>query len=142
VGQTYLVQDKSGKLYNLTVTSLLENGTEVTGTLTDSPIGMSSSTTSNLSSSTTISGTPSSAGLTPSNTIPPNVDKPFNTEKEIENFQDWLDANYPKWLQNGKLNKKEPGYGNYGTNTKNAYKTYGVTYNNYLSAKGMTQSTS
>jgi hypothetical protein len=44
VGQTYLVKDKSGKLYNITVTSLLENGIEVTGTLKESPIGMSSST--------------------------------------------------------------------------------------------------
>jgi hypothetical protein len=33
VGQVYLVQDKDGKKYELTVTSLLQNGTEVTGTL-------------------------------------------------------------------------------------------------------------
>jgi hypothetical protein len=47
VGQTYLVQDKNGKLYNITVTKLLENGTQVTGTLSESPVGMSQSSTSN-----------------------------------------------------------------------------------------------
>ena len=50
VGQTYLVQDKNGKLYNITVTKLLENGTQVTGTLSESPVGMSQSSTSNTSS--------------------------------------------------------------------------------------------
>ena len=140
IGQTYLVQDKNGKLYNLTVTSLLENGIEVTGTLKDSPIGMSSSTTSNLSVVPTNGGTPSVAGMTPS--VAPNVDKPFQNATEIKAFQDWLDANYPKWLQNGKLNKGA-GYGNYGTNTKNAYKAYGTIYNNYLKTpKGMSASTS
>jgi hypothetical protein len=39
VGTSYLVQDRNGKTYNLKVTSLLENGIEVTGTLTDSIIG-------------------------------------------------------------------------------------------------------
>ena len=47
VGQTYLVQDKNGKLYNITVTKLLEDGIQVTGTLTESPVGMSPSNTSN-----------------------------------------------------------------------------------------------
>jgi hypothetical protein len=92
VGQTYLVQDKSGKLYNLTVTNLLENGIEVTGTLKDSPIGMSSSTTGNTSVVPTGGGTPSVTGGTPS--VPPNVDKPFQNATEIKAFQDWLDANY------------------------------------------------
>ncbi len=104
---------------------------------------MSSSTSGNLVSTTTnTSGgtTSSTTGVTPSVALPPNVDKPFNTPNEIKNFQDWLDSNYPTWLQNGKLNKSA-GYGNYGTNTKNAYKAYGVIYNNYLAAKGMTQST-
>jgi hypothetical protein len=147
VGQTYLVQDKSGKLYNLTVTSLLENGIEVTGTLKDSPIGMSSSTTGNSSVVPTNGGTPSVAGETPSvaggtPSVPPNVDKPFQNATEIKAFQDWLDANYPKWLQNGKLNKGA-GYGNYGTNTKNAYKAYGTIYDSYLKTpKGMSASTS
>jgi hypothetical protein len=142
VGQTYLVQDKSGKMYNLTVTSLLENGIEVTGTLKDSPIGLSSSTVSNLSATPVGVGiTPSIAGATPS--IADSIDKPFENATEIKAFQDWLDTNYPKWLQNGKLNKKAPGYGNYGTNTKNAYKTYGTIYNNYLKTpKGMSASTS
>ncbi len=139
VGQTYLVQDKSGKLYNLTVTNILENGTEVVGTIKDSPIGMSSSTTSNTSATPTpTSGTPSVAGLTPS-TI--NYDAPFVNETEIKNFQDWLDTNHPKWLKNGKLNKGS-GYGNYGTNTKNAYKTYNLEYTNYLTTtKGQSAST-
>ncbi len=140
VGQTYLVQDKSGKLYNLTVTNLLENGIEVTGTLKESPIGMSSSTTSN----TVVPSTGSQSTATTSNTAgaTPSVVtvKPFNTVNEIKNFQDWLDATYPTWLRNGKLNKSA-GYGNYGTNTENAYKTYGSIYTNYLSTKGMSQST-
>lgn len=49
VGQTYFVKDSNGKYYNLTVTSILENGIEVTGTLKESPIGMSSSTTGSTS---------------------------------------------------------------------------------------------
>ena len=139
IGQTYLVQDKSGKLYNLTVTSLLENGIEVTGTLKDSPLGMSSSTTSNLVSTPTtgIGGTPSIAGATPS--IADSIDKPFENATQIKEFQDWLDSKYPTWLKNGKLNKGA-GYGNYGTNTKNAYKTYGSIYRDYKKAKGMSAS--
>jgi hypothetical protein len=142
VGQTYLVQDKSGKLYNLTVTSLLENGIEVSGTLKESPIGLSSSTTSNTtalsnSTGTTQSTTTATTGGTPSAVLI----KPFNNANEVKNFQDWLDSNYPTWLKNGKLNKGA-GYGNYGTNTENAYKAYGSIYSNYLSSKGMSQSTS
>jgi hypothetical protein len=139
VGQTYLVQDKSGKLYNLTVTNLLENGIEVTGTLKESPIGMSSSTTSN----TVVPSTGSQSTATSNTGATPSVvtTKPFNTVNEIKNFQDWLDVNYPTWLKNGKLNKGA-GYGNYGTNTENAYKAYGSIYSNYLSSKGMSQSTS
>jgi hypothetical protein len=142
VGQTYLVQDKSGKLYNLTVTSLLENGIEVSGTLKDSPIGLSSSTTSNTTAlsnntGTTQSTTTATTGGTPSAVLI----KPFNNANEVKNFQDWLDSNYPTWLKNGKLNKGA-GYGNYGTNTENAYKAYGSIYSNYLSSKGMSQSTS
>jgi len=49
VGQTYLVQDKNGKLYKIAVTKLLENGVQVTGTLTESPVGMSQSNSSNTS---------------------------------------------------------------------------------------------
>ena len=143
VGQTYLVQDKSGKLYNLTVTSILENGIEVTGNLKDSPIGMSSSTTGSLSStSTTVGNTQSTTaviGLTPS-VVPIDSTKPFNTVIEIKEFQDWLDSNYSTWLKNGKLNKGA-GYGNYGTNTQNAYKAYGSIYQNYKKAKGMSAST-
>jgi hypothetical protein len=142
VGQTYLVQDKSGKLYNLFVTSLLENGIEVTGTLKDSPIGLSSSTTSNLTTiteptptqTTPTETTPSVVGMTPSVAMPPNVDKPFENTADIKEFQDWLDSKYPTWLNNGKLNKGA-GYGNYGTNTKNAYKTYGLVYLDYIKTK-------
>jgi hypothetical protein len=49
VGQTYLVQDKNGKLYKLMVTKLLEDGLQVTGTLVESPIGVSASNTANTS---------------------------------------------------------------------------------------------
>jgi hypothetical protein len=49
VGENYLVQDKNGKLYNLTVTQLLQDGIQVTGTLVESPVGMSASSTSNTS---------------------------------------------------------------------------------------------
>jgi hypothetical protein len=136
IGQTYLVQDKAGKLYNLTVTRLLENGIEVTGTLTESPIGLSSSTTSNtVVPPVTPTGTSqSTTGATPSVV----TTKPFSTSAEIKKFQDWLDSNYPTWLKNGKLNKGS-GYGSYGPNTENAYKAYGSIYNEYLS-KGMSAS--
>jgi hypothetical protein len=50
IGEVYLVQDKNGKLYNLTVTQLLQDGLQVTGTLVESPVGMSMSNTSNTSS--------------------------------------------------------------------------------------------
>lgn len=60
VGQTYLVQDKNGKLYNITVTKLLEDGIQVTGTLTESPIGMSQSSASN----TSPAGTNNATGTT------------------------------------------------------------------------------
>jgi hypothetical protein len=36
---------------------------------------------------------------------------------------------------------KGAGYGNYGTNTQNAYKAYGSIYQNYKKAKGMSAST-
>lgn len=49
IGQTYLVQDKNGKLYNITVTSLLADGIQVTGILKESPVGVSASSTSNTS---------------------------------------------------------------------------------------------
>lgn len=65
VGQTYLVQDKNGKLYNISVTKLLEDGIQVTGTLTESPVGMSQSSASNtapnFSNPTTQTSTPTEA---------------------------------------------------------------------------------
>ena len=57
VGQTYLVQDKNGKLYNLTVTKLLDDGIQVTGILKESPTGMSQSSIP-ASSATTPAPTP------------------------------------------------------------------------------------
>lgn len=65
VGQTYLVQDKNGKLYNLKVTKLLEDGLQVTGTLVESPIGVSASNTANTSpTGANTSGGPTTQGTT------------------------------------------------------------------------------
>lgn len=45
----------------------------------------------------------------------------------VRDFQDWMDENYPTWLNGKKLNKGA-GYGNFGRNTKKAYETYGALY--------------
>ena len=71
VGQTYLVQDKNGKLYNITVTKLLEDGIQVTGTLTESPVGMSPSNTSNRAPVFENTSTKATTETAPPNTIDP-----------------------------------------------------------------------
>ena len=71
VGQTYLVQDKNGKLYNITVTKLLENGVQVTGVLSESPVGMSQSSISNTSPTGTNPATQSTPPPPPSPTSAP-----------------------------------------------------------------------
>lgn len=43
VGQVYLVQNNNSKLYNIEVSKLLEDGIQLTGTLTESPIKSNSS---------------------------------------------------------------------------------------------------
>jgi len=56
--------------------------------------------------------------------------------ENIKKFQDWLDKNYPKWTASGgPLNKKIPGYGNFGPRTKKAWKYYGASY--WYDIKGM-----
>ncbi len=50
-----------------------------------------------------------------------------SSRTEIQMFQDWLDMEYPTWLNGGKLNKGS-GYGNFGANTKKAWSTYGAKY--------------
>jgi len=51
----------------------------------------------------------------------------------VQQFQDWLDTNYPTWLNGGKLNKGN-GYGNYGTNTQKAFGQYGTQYKQSLTS--------
>lgn len=50
-----------------------------------------------------------------------------SSRTEIQMFQDWLDMEYPTWLNGGKLNKGS-GYGNFGANTSKAWSTYGAQY--------------
>ena len=45
-------------------------------------------------------------------------------KSDVQEFQDWMDTNYPTWLNGKKLNKGE-GYGFFRKNTKKAYETYG-----------------
>jgi hypothetical protein len=45
----------------------------------------------------------------------------------VRDFQDWMDDNYPTWLNGKKLNKGE-GYGKFRKNTKEAWKKYGEQY--------------
>ena len=52
---------------------------------------------------------------------------PIGDADAVKKFQDWLDIKYPTWLKGGKLNKGG-GYGSFGTNTSNAWTTYGVDY--------------
>jgi hypothetical protein len=50
-----------------------------------------------------------------------------SSRKEIEEFQDWMDTNYPTWLNGKKLNQGE-GYGKFRKNTQKAWETYGNIY--------------
>jgi hypothetical protein len=54
---------------------------------------------------------------------------------KVQQFQDWLDINYPTWLNGGKLNKGK-GYGSYGPSTQKAFTQYGSAYQNSLSNSG------
>lgn len=47
--------------------------------------------------------------------------------KDVKRFQDWLDVNYPNWLNGGKLNKGR-GYGTFGPYTKKAWAQYKTQY--------------
>lgn len=68
-----------------------------------------------------------------------NVEEKYPTAKEFMNttakvkvFQDWLDVNYPRWLNGKKLNRGG-GYGRFGDNTKLAWNTY---KNQYIKTLG------
>jgi hypothetical protein len=48
----------------------------------------------------------------------PKVDNKPKTEEDIQEFQDWLDINYPTWYKGGTLNNNvEKGWGTFGPNT-------------------------
>ena len=49
------------------------------------------------------------------------------TKSETQQFQDWLDSNYPTWLNGGKLNKGT-GYGTFGHSTTKAWNNYGALF--------------
>lgn len=61
--------------------------------------------------------------------------KTFPGPGTVQQFQDWLDTNYPTWLNGGKLNKGK-GYGSYGPSTQKAFTQYGSTYQNSSSNSG------
>jgi hypothetical protein len=61
--------------------------------------------------------------------------KTFPGPGKVQQFQDWLDTNYPTWLNGGKLNKGK-GYGNYGPSTQKAFTQYGRAYQNSSSNSG------
>lgn len=63
--------------------------------------------------------------------------KTFPGPGTVQQFQDWLDSNYPTWLNGGKLNKGS-GYGSYGPSTQKAFTQYGSAYQNSLSSGGNT----
>jgi len=52
---------------------------------------------------------------------------PFKNSTEVKAFQDWMDKNYPNWV-NGKNLNKGSGYGTYGPSTTKAWNTYGAEY--------------
>jgi hypothetical protein len=55
--------------------------------------------------------------------------KTFPGPGTVQQFQDWLDTNYPTWLNGSKLNKGK-GYGSYGPSTQKAFTQYGSAYQN------------
>lgn len=55
---------------------------------------------------------------------------PLGGPENIKKFQDWMDINYPGWV-NGKSLKKGTGYGLWGPSTQIAYGNYGKQYNDY-----------
>ena len=61
--------------------------------------------------------------------------KTFPGPGTVQQFQDWLDINYPTWLNGGKLNKGK-GYGSYGPSTQKAFTQYGSAYQNSSSNSG------
>jgi len=61
--------------------------------------------------------------------------KTFPGPGTVQQFQDWLDTNYPTWLNGGKLNKGK-GYGSYGPSTQKAFTQYGSAYQNSSSNSG------
>jgi hypothetical protein len=82
---------------------------------------------------------PKNATKKPQSKDAPNPNLYMNSFQKVQAFQDWLDNNYPTWLNGGQLNKKG-GYGNFGTNTKKAWQNYGSTYIKTLGNKTTTAS--
>lgn len=64
-----------------------------------------------------------------------------SSKAEIKAFQDWMDANYPTWLNGVALNKGA-GYGNFGKNTKSAWVSYGSIYDNRKKLGGVMETES
>jgi hypothetical protein len=56
-----------------------------------------------------------------------SVQQTQDAPKDVKVFQDWLDANYPNWLNGRKLNKGR-GYGTFGPYTKKAWSQYKSKY--------------
>jgi hypothetical protein len=52
---------------------------------------------------------------------------PFVDSDGVKMFQDWMDKNYPNWV-NGKNLNKGSGYGNFGPSTSKAWDKYGTEY--------------
>jgi len=49
----------------------------------------------------------------------------WDNKGKVKVFQDWLDANHPDWINNGKGLQKGGGYGNFGPKTTAAWRKYG-----------------
>jgi len=65
-------------------------------------------------------GTPSPGNLA-------TTTQPFTSSAEVKAFQDWMDVNYPTWLNGGRLSKGN-GYGTFGPSTSNVYETHKQEY--------------
>lgn len=61
-----------------------------------------------------------------------SVSNPVGDSEGIKKFQDWMDLKHPNWLSSGKSLNKGGGYGNFGSNTKRAWDSYGSEYSKTL----------
>jgi len=78
------------------------------------------------------SGKPKSGGTTTGGSTTTRTVN-FPGPGTVQQFQDWLDTNYPTWLNGGKLNQGN-GYGSYGPNTQKAFSQYGTQYQQSLTS--------